>query len=78
MGPEHSSARLERYLQMSSDDPDHFPPENEDFAVQQMHEINWFVVNCTTPANIFHALRRQVLMPIRKPVSDRTYQSYSA
>ncbi|MFM2130597.1 MAG: 2-oxoglutarate dehydrogenase subunit, partial [Pseudomonadota bacterium] len=40
-GPEHSSARLERYLQLCGED-------------------NWQVVNCTTPANYFHVLRRQV------------------
>jgi len=48
-GPEHSSARLERFLDLSVDD-------------------NWFVVNLTTPAQIFHALRRQVLAPWRKPL----------
>jgi len=48
-GPEHSSARLERFLELSVDD-------------------NWQVVNLTTPAQIFHALRRQVLAPWRKPL----------
>ena len=38
-GPEHSSARLERFLQMSAED-------------------NWIIVNCTTPANYFHVLRK--------------------
>ncbi len=48
-GPEHSSARLERFLELSVDD-------------------NWLVVNATTPAQMFHALRRQVLAPWRKPL----------
>ncbi len=48
-GPEHSSARLERYLQLCAED-------------------NMQVVNCTTPANFFHALRRQMLRKYRKPL----------
>jgi 2-oxoglutarate dehydrogenase E1 component len=49
MGPEHSSARLERFLNMSVSD-------------------NIQVCNVTTPAQIFHLLRRQVLRPYRKPL----------
>ncbi len=48
-GPEHSSARLERFLQCCAED-------------------NIQVVNCTTPANFFHALRRQLHRPFRKPL----------
>ncbi len=48
-GPEHSSARLERFLRLSVND-------------------NWRVVNLTTPAQIFHALRRQLASPVRKPL----------
>lgn len=48
-GPEHSSARLERFLMLSADD-------------------NIQVVNLTTPAQLFHCLRRQVVRPIRKPL----------
>ncbi|MGQ0677341.1 MAG: 2-oxoglutarate dehydrogenase E1 component [Rhodospirillales bacterium] len=48
-GPEHSSARLERYLQLCGED-------------------NMQVVNLTTPANYFHALRRQVRRDFRKPL----------
>ena len=55
-GPEHSSARLERYLQLCAED-------------------NIQVVNCTTPANYFHALRRQVHRNFRKPLIVMTPKS---
>jgi 2-oxoglutarate dehydrogenase E1 component len=55
-GPEHSSARFERFLQMSADD-------------------NWQVCNCTTPANYYHALRRQMLRNFRKPLIVMTPKS---
>jgi 2-oxoglutarate dehydrogenase E1 component len=55
-GPEHSSARLERYLQACGDD-------------------NWQVVYCTTPANYFHVLRRQVRRNFRKPLVIMTPKS---
>jgi 2-oxoglutarate dehydrogenase E1 component len=48
-GPEHSSARLERFLMLCAED-------------------NMQVVNLTTPAQLFHCLRRQVLRPWRKPL----------
>jgi 2-oxoglutarate dehydrogenase E1 component len=48
-GPEHSSARLERFLALAAED-------------------NMQVANLTTPAQIFHCLRRQVLRPYRKPL----------
>ena len=48
-GPEHSSARPERFLQMCAED-------------------NWIIANCTTPANYFHILRRQLHRTYRKPL----------
>lgn len=73
MGPEHTSARLERFLQMTSDDPDSVPDglgsaDPEDVALKQLHQINWIILNCTSPANYMHALRRQVKLPFRKPL----------
>jgi 2-oxoglutarate dehydrogenase E1 component len=55
-GPEHSSARLERFLQLAAED-------------------NIQVANPTTPAQLFHLLRRQVLRPLRKPLVVATPKS---
>jgi 2-oxoglutarate dehydrogenase E1 component len=55
-GPEHSSARLERFLQLCGSD-------------------NWIVANCTTPANYFHILRRQIHRSFRKPLILMTPKS---
>ena len=55
-GPEHSSARLERFLQQCGQD-------------------NWIVANCTTPANYFHILRRQLHRDFRKPLILMTPKS---
>ncbi len=55
-GPEHSSARFERFLQLCGED-------------------NWQVCNCTTPANYFHVLRRQMHRDFRKPLVMMTPKS---
>ncbi|XP_059048420.1 2-oxoglutarate dehydrogenase complex component E1 isoform X1 [Achroia grisella] len=75
MGPEHSCARLERFLQMSSDDPDYMPPESPDYEVRQLHDCNWIVANCSTPASYFHIMRRQIALPFRKPLILMTPKS---
>ncbi|XP_067937510.1 2-oxoglutarate dehydrogenase complex component E1-like [Watersipora subatra] len=68
MGPEHSSGRMERFLQMCNDDEEHVPVLNDNFMMQQLHEINWFICNPSTPANMCHLLRRQVHLAFRKPL----------
>jgi len=70
-GPEHSSGRVERFLQLCDDDPTHFP-HNVDKAA---HNINLQVANCTTPANMFHLIRRQLYRNYRKPLIVMTPKS---
>jgi len=65
-GPEHSSARIERYLQLCDDHPNVFPsPEKIE---RQHQDCNMQVVYPTTPANYFHVLRRQNHRDFRKPL----------
>lgn len=69
-GPEHTSCRIERFLQCTDEDPD-MPLPNLDTIEGQMKATqlnNWAVVNVTTPANYFHVLRRQQHREFRKPL----------
>eukprot|EP01103_Thecamoeba_quadrilineata_P018470 TRINITY_DN703_c0_g3_i1.p1 TRINITY_DN703_c0_g3~~TRINITY_DN703_c0_g3_i1.p1 ORF type:complete len:987 (+),score=207.75 TRINITY_DN703_c0_g3_i1:44-3004(+) len=73
-GPEHSSARLERFLQMSDSNWNRIP-EMEESVRRQIQQTNWQILNCTTPSNYFHALRRQVCRDFRKPLIVMTPKS---
>eukprot|EP00696_Hemimastix_kukwesjijk_P006091 gnl/Hemi2/17707_TR5840_c0_g1_i1.p1 gnl/Hemi2/17707_TR5840_c0_g1~~gnl/Hemi2/17707_TR5840_c0_g1_i1.p1 ORF type:complete len:1038 (-),score=383.14 gnl/Hemi2/17707_TR5840_c0_g1_i1:38-3151(-) len=66
-GPEHSSARLERFLQLSDSDPLTIPNMDSN-ARRQIQESNLQICNITTPANYFHVLRRQIKRDFRKPL----------
>jgi len=68
MGPEHSSARIERFLELSDEDPDQVPVLDENVVMNQLQNINMIVANPTTPANMMHLLRRQIKLPFRKPL----------
>lgn len=75
-GPEHSSCRPERFLQLADDDQDIMPDTNDPkFALNQLRMINMIVVNCSSPANLFHVLRRQIYLPFRKPLIIATPKS---
>lgn len=68
-GPEHSSVRPERFADMICEDPEIIPKEDtKNYALEQLRNINWIIVNCSVPSNHFHVLRRQVALPFRKPL----------
>jgi 2-oxoglutarate dehydrogenase E1 component len=68
-GPEHSSCRVERFLQMSNDPEDVVQSAQADRdARRQIQKSNMQIVNCSTPANYFHVLRRQLKRNFRKPL----------
>eukprot|EP00928_Gymnodinium_smaydae_P023468 TRINITY_DN19360_c0_g1_i1.p1 TRINITY_DN19360_c0_g1~~TRINITY_DN19360_c0_g1_i1.p1 ORF type:complete len:1054 (+),score=296.15 TRINITY_DN19360_c0_g1_i1:362-3163(+) len=67
-GAEHSSARIERFLQLCDDDEDDIPDFDGDFHDRQSQKANWCITNPTTPANVFHMFRRQIHRDFRKPL----------
>ncbi|GKZ23214.1 2-oxoglutarate dehydrogenase E1 component [Aspergillus brasiliensis] len=65
-GPEHTSARLERFLQLGDEDSRHFRSPEQ---LQRQHQdANMQIVCMTSPANYFHVLRRQIHRDFRKPL----------
>ncbi|RKO96794.1 hypothetical protein CXG81DRAFT_12167 [Caulochytrium protostelioides] len=70
-GPEHSSARLERYLALCDEDPYTMPDfegQHRGSYARQHQDCNMAVVYPTVPSNYFHVLRRQVQRDFRKPL----------
>ncbi|ORZ30064.1 Transketolase, pyrimidine binding domain-domain-containing protein [Catenaria anguillulae PL171] len=65
-GPEHSSSRIERFLQLSDEDPYRMPTADE--LARQHQDCNLQLVYPSTPANYFHVLRRQIHRDFRKPL----------
>ncbi|KAF9869747.1 oxoglutarate dehydrogenase [Colletotrichum karsti] len=63
-GPEHSSSRLGRFLELGNEDPRTWPTD----LPRTRRGCNVQIVYMTTPANLFHALRRQLYSPYRKPL----------
>jgi 2-oxoglutarate dehydrogenase E1 component len=66
-GPEHSSSRVERFLQLCNQDED-VPNGGKYDITEVLKKTNMQVVNCSTAANYFHLLRTHMRMPFRKPL----------
>jgi len=65
-GPEHSSGRMERYLQLCKEDPRIYP--SPDKLDRQHQDCNMQIAYLTKPSNVFHILRRQMNRQFRKPL----------
>ena len=65
-GPEHSSGRMERWLQLCNEEPRVYP--SADKLDRQHQDCNMQIACMTTPANLFHMLRRQIHRQFRKPL----------
>ncbi|KAH1557722.1 2-oxoglutarate dehydrogenase E1 component [Aspergillus fumigatus] len=65
-GPEHSSGRMERWLQLCNEEPRQFP--TQDKLDRQHQDCNMQIAYMTSPANLFHILRRQIHRQFRKPL----------
>lgn len=74
-GPEHSSGRMERFLQMVEEHPHRIPENLDEKTRRQIQDANIQVCYPSTPASYFHMLRRQVRRDFRKPLIIFTSKS---